>query len=226
MADDDAVRVLNAAHQLDAALGHEAVGRAMEAIAAQMVLGVIFGGDGIAVGLRGHGHMERGVEHSDLGLARHGLLAGLDAHEVGGVVQRAEGDAVADGLLAGLVDDAALNKLVAAVQDAVADSVDLVNGLDNAVLRIDQNGHDRLDRFLMGGHGDVLFHLLAACGNLVRQTAVQTDTLAQTLGGDVAGVRVHELVLEAGAASVDNQNVHTSIHSCISFFDHSCYYIT
>ena len=141
-------------------------------------------------------------------------------------MQRAEGDAVADGLLAGLVDDAALNKLVAAVQDAVADSVDLVNGLDNAVLRIDQNGHDRLDRFLMGGHGDVLFHLLAACGNLVRQTAVQTDTLTQTLGGDVAGVRVHELVLEAGAASIDNQNVHTSIHSCISFFNHSCYYIT
>ena len=43
---------------------------------------------------------------------------------------------------------------------------------------------------------------------------------------DIAGVRVHELVLEAGAASIDNQNVHTSIHSCISFFDHSCYYIT
>ena len=100
----------------------------MEAIAAQMVFGVIFGGDGIAVGLRGHGHMERGVEHGDLGLAGHGLFAGLNAHEVGGVVQRAQGDAVADGLLAGLVDDAALNKLVAAMQDAVADSVDLVNG--------------------------------------------------------------------------------------------------
>ena len=77
----------------------------------------------------------------------------------------------------------------------------------------------------MGGHGDVLFHLLAGRGNLVRQTAVQTDTLTQALGGDIAGVRVHELVLEAGAASVDNQNIHTSIHSCISFFSHSCYYI-
>ena len=55
---------------------------------------------------------------------------------------------------------------------------------------------------------------------------VQTDALTQPLGGDIAGVRVHELVLEAGAASIDNQNVHTSIHSCISFFNHSCYYIT
>ena len=226
MADDDAVRVFHAAHQLDAALGHEAVGRAMEAIAAQMVLGVILGGDGIAVCLRGHGHMERGVEHGDLRLARHGLLAGLDAHEVGGIVQRAEGDAVADGLLAGLVDDAAFNKLVAAVQNAVTDSVDFVDRLDDAVLRVDQNRHDRFDRFLMGGHGNVLLHLFAGRGNLVRQTAVQTNSLTQTLGCNVAGVRVHELVLEAGTAGIDNQNVHTSIHSCISFFDHSCYYIT
>ena len=78
----------------------------------------------------------------------------------------------------------------------------------------------------MRGHRDILFELLARGDDLVVQTAVQTDTLAQTLGGDVAGVRVHELVLETGTAGIDNQNVHTSIHSCISFFDHLCYYIT
>ena len=226
MADDDAVCVLYAAHQFDAALGDEAVRRAMEAVAAQMVFGVILGGNGIAVCLRGHGHMERGVEHGDLRLARHGLFACFNAHEVGGIVQRAEGDAVADGLLAGLVDDAAFNKLVAAMQNTMADSVDLIDGFDHTVFRIDQNGHNGLDRLLVRRHRNVLFILLAAGRDLVGQTAVQTDALTQPLGGDVAGVRVHELVLEAGAASIDNQNVHTSIHSCISFFNHSCYYIT
>ena len=78
--------------------------------------------------------MERSVEHGDLGLARHDLLAGLDAHEVGGVVERAEGDAVADGLLAGFVDDAGFDELVAAVQHAMADGIDLVRGLQNLSL--------------------------------------------------------------------------------------------
>ena len=188
----------------------------MEAVAAQMILGVVLGGDGIAVGLRGHGHVERGVKHGDLGLARHGLLTGLDAHEVGGVVERAERDAVANGLLAGFVDDAALNELVAAVQNAVADCVDLINGLDDAVDRIDQNGHNSLDGFLMGGHRDVLFDLLAARRDLVGQAAVQTDALAEALCGDVAGVGIHELILETRAAGVDNQNVHSS--SLLYFF--------
>ena len=140
-------------------------------------------------------------------------------------MQRAEGDAVTDGLLAGFVDDAAFDKLVAAVQDAVAHSVDLVDGLDDAVSRVDENGHNSFDGFLVGGHRDVLFDLLAGSRNLVGQLAVKTDALAKALGGDIAGVRVHELILETGAASVDNQYIHNSIHSCVSFFSNPCYYI-
>ena len=56
-----------------------------------------------------------GVEHGDLRRVGHDLLAGTDAHQVGRVVERAEGDALPDGLLAGLGDDAALDELVAAV---------------------------------------------------------------------------------------------------------------
>ena len=153
--------------------------------------------------------MERGVEHGDLRLARHGLFTGFDAHEVGGVVERAEGDALADGFLAGVGDDAALDELVAAVEHAMADRVDLVDGLDNAVFRIDQNVHDRLDGFLMRGHRDVLFKLLARGDDLVVQTAVQTDALAEALGGDDAGIGVHQLILQAGAAGIDDQNIHT-----------------
>ena len=140
-------------------------------------------------------------------------------------MERAKGDALTDGVLAGFRDDAGLDELLSAVQDAVADSVDLVDGLDHAVFRVDQNGHDSLDGFLVGGHRDVLLILLAGSRDLVVQTAVKTDALAETLGGDDAGIRVHELILEAGAASVDNQYIHSSIHSCVSFFSNPCYYI-
>ena len=214
MADDDLVSVLTL-HQLDAALGDEAVRRAVEAVAAQVILRVILGGDCIAVGFGRHGHVERRVEDRDLGLAGHGLFTGFDAHKVGGVVQRAKGNAVADGLLAGVVDDAGGNKLVAAVQHAVTHSVDLVDGLDDAVLAVDQNVHDSLDSLFVRGHGDVLDQFLAGRDDLVVESAVKTDALAQTLGGDVAGIGVHELILQARAAGVDDQNVHNSIHSCI-----------
>ena len=159
--------------------------------------------------------MERRVKDRDLRLAGHGLFAGLDAHEVGGVVQRAEGDAVADGLLAGLVDDAGGNELVTAVQHAVADGVDLIDRLDDAVLSVNQNGHNGLDGLFVRGHGDVLDQLLVGGDGLVVESAVDADALAKTLGGDVAGIGVHELILQARAAGVDDQNVHVDTHSCI-----------
>ena len=183
-----------------------------------MVVFVILGGDGVAIGLRRHGHMERGVEHGDLWRAGHDLLAGFDAHEVGRVVQRAERNAVADGLLAGLVNDAGLNELVAAVQDAVTDGVDLADGLDNAIFRIDQNGQHGFDGFGVAGHGNLAHDFDVLCGNLVRQATVKIDTLAQTLGKDLAGLGVHELILERGTACVDNENVHGDFNSCKNLF--------
>ena len=90
----------------------------------------------------------------------------------------------------------------------MADRVDLVNGLDNAVLGVNENGHDSLDGFLVSGHGNVLLHLLTGCGNLVSQPSVKADTLAKTLCGNVAGGGIHQLILQARAARVDDQNVH------------------
>ncbi len=51
-------------------------------------------------------------------------------------MERAEGDAFADRSLAGFVNDAGGNELVAAVENAVTDRIDLVNGRDDAVLRM------------------------------------------------------------------------------------------
>jgi hypothetical protein len=45
----------------------------------------------------------------------------------------------------------------------------------------------------------------------VGQTAVDIDTLAQTLGGHITGLGVHQLILQGRAAGIDNQNVHWNV---------------
>ena len=173
-----------------------------------MIFLVILGGNGIAVGLGGHGHVEGGVEDGHLGFAGHDLFAGLNAHEVGRVVEGAQRDAVPDGLLAGLVDDAGIDEFITAMEDPMAHGVNFIGGGDDPIDRVHQNLQDGGNGLGMGGHGDLPLHLFVLGRNLVGQAAVQTDALAQALGGDDAGLRVHELVLQAGAAGVDNQNVH------------------
>ena len=151
--------------------------------------------------------MEGGVEHGNLGLVGHDGLAGADTHEVGGVVQGAQGDALLNGGDAGVVDEAGLGEGHAAVQDAVAHGVDLIGGLDHAIDRIHQDVQNGLDGFGMGGHGDIQHNFIAA-GDAVVQPSVDADSLAQALGGHVAGVRVHQLILQRRTACVDNQYIH------------------
>ena len=92
----------------------------MEAVAADLVLLIVLIGNGIGIGHGGHGLVEGSVEHGDHGHAGHELLAGLDADDVGGVVERGEGIALLDCLHDLVGDDDGLGKLFAAVDDAVA----------------------------------------------------------------------------------------------------------
>ena len=102
-------------------------------------------------------------------------------------------------------------ELHAAMQNPVANGVNLIGGVDNTFDRVHQNGENRLDGFRVGGHGDVLHNLLVA--DLVGQTAVDVDALAQALGRDHAGLGIHELVLQAGRAGIDDQNIHAGVAS-------------
>ena len=64
------------------------VGGAVEAVAANLVLLIVFIGQGVHIGLGGHRLVEGGVKHSHLGhVGTHHVHAGLDAGDVGGVVQ-------------------------------------------------------------------------------------------------------------------------------------------
>ena len=63
----------------------------------------------------------------------------------------------------------------------------------------------------MRGHCDVLIeHALPADERGVLEVAVYADALAQTLRHDLLGVHVDELILERGAACIDNKNFHLS----------------
>ena len=75
--------------------------------------------------------MERGVEHRDLRDAGTEELARrVDALEVGRVVQRREVDAVLDLVDHRVVDEHRAGQLLAAVDDAMADGVDVGERLD------------------------------------------------------------------------------------------------
>ena len=150
--------------------------------------------------------MESGVEHGHLGGLGHDRLAGADAHQVGGIVQGAERNALLNGGDDLVVDNAGVEELHAAVQDTVTDGIDLVGGLDHAVHGVNQNGQDCRNGLGMGGHGDILHDLLAV--GVVGQTAVDVDTLTQTLGRHGAGLGIHQLILQAGGAGIDNQYIH------------------
>ena len=125
-------------------------------------------------------------------------------------MQRAERDAGADGLNARVVDKAALGELRAAVENAVADRVDLVHAGDNTVCRVDQRVQNGLDRLCVGGHGNVngVDLLLALHEGLVGELTVDPDALAQALRQKNLAVHINELILQGGAAGVDDKNLH------------------
>ena len=156
--------------------------------------------------------MERGVEHGNLRRAGHDRLAGQNALQVGGVVERAQGEAVANGLLARVVHDAAGGELVAAVQHAVADRADFLHVRDYAVILVHQRFQNQLDGggviLEAGVHDELLFAVPAVfMGELA---GIHADALGQTLGDDQLSVHVDQLILEGRGTGVDDENFHAS----------------
>ena len=192
------------------ALGDILVRGAVEAIAADLVLRVVLIGQSVHIGLGRHGLMESGIEHAHHGNAGHAGLAGLDAGDVGGVMQRCQGDAVLQSLHDLVGDQDRAGKGLAAVDHAVADSVDLRHGGDNAVLGVHQSVQNGLDGLGMSGHCHVdgLQGLLALHLGLIGELAVDTDALAEALGQQIAGLGVQELILQGRTACVNDKNIH------------------
>ena len=191
--------------------GHIAVRGAVEAVAADLVLLVILIGDGVQIGVLRHGLVEGSVEHRCLGhvVAQH-RPAGLDADDVGGVMQRRQGGAVLHRLHHLIGNQDGVGKAFAAVDHPVTHRVDLLHGGDDAVDRVHQSGQHRLDGLGMGGHGHVGGHggRLALYLGLIGKFSVNADALAQAFGQQMAGFRVQQLIFQRRAAGIDDKYFH------------------
>ena len=204
---------------------HVFVAGAVEAVAADLVLLIIGVGQGVHVGLGGHGLVEGGVEHGHHGHAGHHLLAGPDAGEVGGVVEGGQGDAVLNGFEHLVGDQDRLVERLAAVDHPVAHRLDLLHGAHHAVFAVHQGVQHGLNGLGVGGHGHVhgVQSCLALHLGLVGELAVDADALAQALGQQAAGLGIQQLVFQRRAARVDYQNVHCqSTPLFYSFGERAC----
>ena len=183
----------------------------MEAVAADVILLIVFIGDAEDVCLVGHGLVEGGVEHGGhRDLRSEDVAAGLHGDSLGRIVERSkilEGHAdIVDDLVG---DEGGLLVLFAAVEDAVSDSRDLVDVGENGKLAGGQAGDQFLKGVLMGGERLVLLYG-AAVGDLVGDNTVHADTFNVSLGDNRLVGHVDELILEGGATCIDYQNFHVS----------------
>ena len=158
--------------------------------------------NGIAPGVLGHVVVECGVRNDNVTQLGEHLAANLDNIGLGIVVQRGKRCNLTDPAEGLVGNDLGLGEVPATLNDAVADALDrLVDGLENI--------EDMLDGRLVIGQGNLQGVLLAILG-VADEGTVDADALAVTLGKNLAGRRVEQLILEARAACVHNKNVHES----------------
>ena len=185
-------------------LGHHplvAMACAVCTVLADMVLLAHRARQRVGVGHRRHAHVERGVEHGHVGQLGIGGHAVLDDRGLAVVVEGCQRRHLQDLGEHVLRYQGGIVEVPAALHDAVADALDLDVHRGQALQHaIDGGG--------MVGEERVLHHLLATELGVAEDTAILADALAIALGEHLAGVGIHELILERGAAGVDDQHVH------------------
>ena len=202
MAGDDALLFGLHAEELAHAGRHEAVASAVCAPAADVVLLVILVGDGIHIGVLGHGLVEGGVEHEDLGQLGQHCAHGFVALEVGGAVQRSELHVLVPFLKHFGGHNLALRE-ASASHDAMACGGDFVQALDGAIFGIEQGVKHQFDSLGVRGTGRFDNFRLAIDFGL-EEGALKADFLDTTGGQNRLVVHLVKLVLDRTATAVDN----------------------
>ena len=192
-----------ALHELVDGAPDEAVAGAVGAVLADVVLLDHVAGQGVAPGALGHVVVERGIGDDDVAQLGEHVAADLDDVGLGIVVQRGQRSDLADPGQGLVGDHGGLGEVPAALDDAMANALDgSVNGLENL--------EHVLDGGAVIGQGDLQGRLAGALLLVANEGTVDADALAVALGKDLTGLGVEKLVLQAGATSIDNENVHVS----------------
>ena len=91
----------------------------------------------------------------------------------------------------------------------VADCIDLAHGIDHAVFCAGELFDNGGNGFGMSGQGNIfVVNRLISYQRTVLQVTVNANAFAETLGHDLFGLHIDQLVLQRGAACVDNENFH------------------
>ena len=195
MADDDVGVLVFLAEKNSGSLCAVEVAGSVEAVASDVELLIPLVRYCVHVCLGRHGLMESGVHDDCVRDVRHDLSGCLDSHDVGGHVERSEGD---DGLQ--LLDDLvghkrALLEDLAAVQDPMAYGTDLGDILDYSVSLVCDELYDELNGLFMCGAGELVLELVLACSLVLDCRVLKTDSLYDSHSQDVFLVPVIYLIL-------------------------------
>ena len=128
-------------------LGHIAVRGSMEAVTADAVLLIQLIGNGIHVGVIGHGLMESSVEHTHLRNVGQQSRNGSHTLQVGRIVERSQVVACRDGIERLLVEDYRLAEAFAAVHDAMAYRTQFLKRFQRAIFLARQRLKDELHAY-------------------------------------------------------------------------------
>ncbi len=211
---DETRLVQRLADKFSGRLGDELVGGAVEAVAAQAVFRIPLGGNRIEIGLRRHGLVEGRVEDGHLRGGGKKFLRHLDAHQVGGIVQRAQREELADGFLDGRRHPNRFLVDFSAQHHAMSHALDFGGLADDAFLGVGQQRDHACHALAVRGQRpflDELFLLSAGEGLVDHASDGFADFFDESRGeqGEVVDILdVHELILDGGTAGIDDEDFH------------------
>ena len=177
----------------------------MRTVLAHVILIADLFGECIGRSHIGHAHMERGVEHRHVRHIGELLAAVLDNAGFGVVVQRCQRRHLVD-LIHNLIGhERRVIEVPAPLHDTVPDGIDCKAGIGNRF-------EHEPDSVTMIGEEGIGRHLVPSLG-VAEDATVHTDALAVALGEDLMRIGIEQLILQARAAGVDDQNVHDAPHT-------------
>ena len=155
--------------------------------------------------------MEGGVEGDDLRDGREHFLHGVDTQQVRRIVERGEVAAEGDLLEDVVVHEDRAGEEVAALDDAMAHRLDVLEGLQNARLRVRQGFQDELHAHFVVRNREVLHDFVLTGRSVLEDAGREADLLGNTLRDDVEHVvalHVQQLVLDGRTSTIDDKDNH------------------
>ena len=177
----------------------------MEAVLSHAVLFIVFIGNGEHISLFGHCLMESRVKYRNLGnVLAENLGAGVDALNMSGIVQGSKGRELLDFSENVGVDENGTVEVSAALYYAVTDGGHFVKSLDSAVLGVEQSVLDRFKSLSVVLHFSLALNLFAVGSLKSDERALGADSFAVAFCKHALVSHIDELVLQGGAACIDN----------------------